>query len=155
MRRHTTDNEFTQRHGWRITENKTWTLFLQDSWMVSSKLTLNLGVRFESIVEETPTGFRGLDWGFGDRIQPRLGFAYALGTQGDSNLHGFYGRYHDTFSNAVTLAFVETPNLQYNFAYWNPELGDWGTRTYFDIGAANTSLATLDLALHGRVHPRL
>jgi hypothetical protein len=137
---------YTQQRGWQNYDTTNWTLFLQDSWQVTSKLTLNLGLRFESLVEQTPTGFKGLDWGFGDRIAPRLGFAYAIGDKGQSNLHGSAGRYYDVFGSYVTRTFVETPNLQYTFQYWNSDLGDWDPdRTYhYDIGAASASLFPLD-----------
>ena len=137
---------YTQRQGWRPTYNKNWSLFLQDSWMVNSKLTFNIGFRFETLVEETAQGYKGLDWGFSDRIQPRIGFAYALGASGNSNLHGFYGRYHDTIGNYVTRSFVETPNLQYSLQYWDTTNDEWDpNRTYYyDIGAANTNQFPLD-----------
>lgn len=136
-------------HQWRgeaKTTNDNWSLYLQDSWMVSSKLTLNLGLRVETLVEQTPQGYKGLDWGLGDRIAPRLGFACALGSHGHSNLHGSAGRYHDTMGNYVTNSFVVTPNLQYTFQYWSFALGDWDPDRayYFDIGAAHADQFVLD-----------
>jgi len=137
---------YSSRQGWKNTEQKSWALFVQDSWMVTSKLTLNLGLRFETLVEETPQGYKGLDWGFDDRFQPRLGFAYAIGANGESNFHGSYGRYHDTFGNYVTRTFVDTPNRDYQFAYWSEALGDWDPdRTYnYSVGPAYANQFVLD-----------
>jgi outer membrane receptor protein involved in Fe transport len=137
---------WTQRRGWLTTTNTSWTVFAQDSWMVTSRLTLNLGLRFENMVEQTPQGYKGLDWDFGDRFQPRLGFAYALGSKGDSNLHGSYGRYHDTFGNYVTRTFVVSPNSQYYLQYWDTTNNEWDLdRTYYyDVGAANADQFVLD-----------
>ena len=52
-------------------------LFVQDSWTLNRKLTLNLGVRTES--EDVPS-YRadnpGVEFNFNDKIAPRVGFAY-------------------------------------------------------------------------------
>ena len=58
-------------------------LFVQDAWTLNRKLTLNLGIRTES--EDVPS-YRadnpGVHFGFGDKLAPRVGFAYDL--RGDS-----------------------------------------------------------------------
>ena len=56
-------------------------LYVQDQWQIGDRLTLNLGIRTEA--EKVPS-FRpeiqetAIDFGFGDKIAPRLGFAYDL-----------------------------------------------------------------------------
>jgi hypothetical protein len=123
------------------TGNENWSFFVQDSWMVSSRLTLNIGLRLETLVDQTPQGYKALDWGIGDRIAPRLGFAYALGAKGDSNLHGFYGRYHDTIGNWVSFNFVEAPNEEYCFQYYDVAGDQWPDDylACYSVGAANTN----------------
>lgn len=76
-----------------------WSLFLQDSWSPTSRLTINAGLRAES--EKVPFysgGIyegEGLDFGFGTKLAPRVGFAYDLKGDGRWKLYGSYGRYYD------------------------------------------------------------
>jgi hypothetical protein len=78
-------------------------IFLQDSWTVSPRLTLNLGVRAEQ--EKVPsyagaeslTGIpeTAIDFGFSDKIAPRLGFAYDVAGDGKWKAYGSYGVFYD------------------------------------------------------------
>ena len=78
-----------------------WALFLQDSWTIKGRLTLNLGIRAES--ESIPSysgdpalaGVKPIDFKFGDKLAPRLGIVYDV--SGDSSLKVFasYGQYYD------------------------------------------------------------
>ena len=58
-------------------------LFVQDSWTLNNKLTLNYGVRTNArrFRRARPEN-SGFKFGFGDKIAPRLGFAYDF--KGDS-----------------------------------------------------------------------
>jgi hypothetical protein len=73
-------------------------LYVQDSWQIGSRLTLNLGLRTES--EDIPS-FRpdiapvGIHFGWAEKMAPRLGFAYSLSADGRSKLSGSYGRFYD------------------------------------------------------------
>jgi hypothetical protein len=72
-------------------------IYAQDQWTMGN-LTLNIGVRFEN--EKIPSFYRdiqevGLEFGFGDKISPRLGAAYDLFGDGRVKLFGSYGRYYD------------------------------------------------------------
>ena len=56
-----------------------WGFFIQDGWSPTSRLTINAGVRTES--EKVPfytpgQESNGIKFGFGDKIAPRVGFAY-------------------------------------------------------------------------------
>jgi outer membrane receptor protein involved in Fe transport len=73
-------------------------LYVQDTWQVGSRLTLNLGVRTEN--EKIPT-FRpdiaqyAFRFGFADKLAPRLGATYDV--RGDGRVKAFasWGRYYD------------------------------------------------------------
>jgi outer membrane receptor protein involved in Fe transport len=73
-------------------------LYLQDTWIVGSRLTLNLGVRTE---RETIPSFRtdvapiAFEFGFGDKIAPRLGATYDVLGNGRLKAYGSWGRYFD------------------------------------------------------------
>ena len=89
-------------------------LFLQDSWTIGDKLTLNLGIRTErervpnfnpddpaaiahGFTEDVPL----FEFGFGDKIAPRLGFAYDLKGDGKTKLYGSWGLFYDIFKLAL------------------------------------------------------
>jgi hypothetical protein len=80
-----------------------WALYLQDSWTIGDKLTVNLGVRTES--EYVPAmskdtslpGYKAkpIQFGFDQKLAPRLGAIYDV--FGDSSLKVFasFGLYYD------------------------------------------------------------
>jgi outer membrane receptor protein involved in Fe transport len=73
-----------------------YSLYVQDQWSVSNRLTLNLGLRTES---ETVPSFRegvpAMEFGFGDKIAPRLGASYDVRGDGRFKIYGSWGRYYD------------------------------------------------------------
>ena len=87
---------------WDASSNN-WAIYLQDSWTIGTKFTLNLGVRTES--EYVPTfnndktlpGWKDkpIKFGFKDKIAPRFGAVYDV--FGDSSMKVFasYGLYFD------------------------------------------------------------
>ncbi len=72
------------------------TVYFQDKWQPSSRLTLNLGVRLEK--EDVPSFNQfpgGFDFSWTKKIAPRLGFAYDLTGDGKTKLFGSYGHFFD------------------------------------------------------------
>ena len=73
-------------------------LFIQDGWSPNGRLTINVGVRTESerVPFYTPgKGNEGIKFGFGDKLAPRLGFAYDVRGDGKWKTSASFGRYFD------------------------------------------------------------
>jgi hypothetical protein len=72
-------------------------VFAQDQWTVNNRLTLNYGLRLEH--EEIPSynpNAPGVNFGWGDKIAPRFGFAYDFKGDGKTKMYGSYGVFYDT-----------------------------------------------------------
>ena len=77
-------------------------IFIQDKYQPTRRLTLNLGVRFEK--EDLPTFNQYpslINFGWGDKIAPRLGFAYDLTGNGTTKIFASYGRFFDRVKFAL------------------------------------------------------
>jgi len=94
------------RDRWRTTMGTTHTdimgLFVQDSWKVFDRLTINFGVRLEDQNVHASDESRFFEpsesiihWSFLDQLSPRLGFTYDLLGNGTSKLFGSYGRFFE------------------------------------------------------------
>ena len=78
-------------------------LFFQDAWTVNNKLTINAGIRTEQ--EKVPTYVTGdptlpefgVEWGFADKLAPRIGFAYDIKGDGRWKAYGSWGIFYDIF----------------------------------------------------------
>jgi outer membrane receptor protein involved in Fe transport len=70
-----------------IPSNDVYGLFYQDDWTLSSRLTLNLGLRWDK-EEITPDN---------NNFSPRLGFVYDLSGEGRTAVRGGYGRFYERF----------------------------------------------------------
>jgi Carboxypeptidase regulatory-like domain/TonB-dependent Receptor Plug Domain/TonB dependent receptor len=108
-------------------------LFVQDGWQVTSRLTLNLGVRIEN---ETVPSFgpaatsQAISFGWGDKISPRIGGAFDLTGDGKTKLIANYGWFYDRFKYELPRGsfggdffrrdFYElTPARGYNYLGYN------------------------------------
>ena len=79
-----------------------WALYIQDSWTIAGKLTLNLGVRAESEYLPSYTTdpfYAGIDkpvnFPFSKKIAPRLGVVYDVFGDSSLKLYGTFGIYYD------------------------------------------------------------
>jgi hypothetical protein len=83
-------------------------IFLQDSWTIANRFTLNIGVRAEK--EDIPS-FSDLpeyqdapiDFGFKDKIAPRIGFAWDIFGDNSTKIFGSYGIYYDVMKLSISL----------------------------------------------------
>jgi hypothetical protein len=109
-----------------------WAIFLQDSWTISNRFTLNLGIRAEK--EDIPS-FSDLpeyqdapiDFDFKDKIAPRIGFAWDLFGDNSTKLFGSYGLYYDVMKLGVASAFYGGFKSIYD--YYDILDPDWTTWT--------------------------
>jgi hypothetical protein len=74
--------------------------FAQDSWTIAKGVTVNLGVRVEKEylpAENQPTGgiTRPIDFGWGQKVAPRIGIAWDPTGRGQMKIFGGYGQFYD------------------------------------------------------------
>jgi outer membrane receptor protein involved in Fe transport len=108
-------------------------LFLQDSWTISNRLTLNLGVRTER--EDIPSyadpaaGLApvAIKFSFADKIAPRAGFAYDVKGDGNWKIYGSWGIFYDIMKlDAPRGSFGGDKWLEY---YYSLDTPDWPNLT--------------------------
>ena len=109
-------------------------IYFQDRWQPTSRLTLNLGVRFEK--EFLPsfnagdllagTAIPGIEFGWGKKVAPRLGFAYDVLGDGKTKIFGSFGSFYDRLK-------FEAPRGSFG--------GDFFRVDYFRITSANPAFS--------------
>ena len=77
-------------------------LFIQDTWNITPSFTLNIGVRTEQ--EKVPNyGYEkdptlpqyAMEFDFGEKLAPRIGFSWDIGGKQKAKAYGSYGKYYD------------------------------------------------------------
>jgi len=131
---------YTQRRGDIPTQRDIWSVFLQDKWRVNDRLTLNLGVRAENYTHDNNVGDPVLEWGWGDRIQPRLGFAYEIA---GGNLHAAVARYHDTIGYELARDLSIYPPETYDYYTWSSSTQSWRYSRTVAVSAASITMDDL------------
>jgi len=107
-------------------------LFVQDSWTLNNKLTINAGVRTER--ERVPTYSAGadipefgLEFSFKDKLAPRVGFAYDINGDGKWKAYGSWGVFYDIFKLELPRgSFGGDKWLEY---YYTLDTPDWQNLT--------------------------
>ena len=106
-------------------ESDLFALYLQDEMRIGSRLSLNLGVRYETA--SVPSEARGRDVSLpdlaapepivgplyrdptGDNVSPRVGFAWDLLGDGTTSLRGGFGIYYDTNIQQNLIVTITNP----------------------------------------------
>ena len=134
-------------------------LFIQDSWTINNKLTVNLGIRTEQ--EKVPTYTTGadipefgLEFPFSQKIAPRLGFAYDVNGDGRWKVFGSWGVFYDIFKLELPRgSFGGDKWLEY---YYTLDTFDWQSLITTVGSSANCPPACPGRLLRGPVdfrHP--
>jgi hypothetical protein len=124
--------------------NSTYGAFFKDDWVVSPRLTLNLGFRYDIELGTVNTDLQspiesGSKHGDYNNIAPRLGFAYDLRGDGRTVIRGGYGRNFDKV--LLNISSNERRSLLFQFASYtvlNPSYSNpLGGVTFEQIKAQN------------------
>jgi outer membrane receptor protein involved in Fe transport len=107
-------------------------LFIQDAWTINNRLTINAGLRTER--ERVPTYTAGQDipefgveFDFGDKLAPRVGFAYDVNADGRTKVFGSWGVFYDIFKLELPRgSFGGDKWLEY---YYTLDTVDWRNLT--------------------------
>jgi hypothetical protein len=80
----------------RTTPQTYWDFFVQDSWQVGDRLTVNPGVRYE---QEKMSGTIIKDWELKKNWAPRIGITYDATGDGRTKFYANYGRFYARIPN--------------------------------------------------------
>jgi len=85
-------------------------LFLQDSWHLTKRLTLNLGVRTEnervpSFSDDPRIPSTAIHFGFADKLAPRVGFALDVAGDGKTKVYGSWGVFYDIMKLTLPVGY--------------------------------------------------
>ena len=125
-------------------ENESWAAFIDDSWAVTDRLTINMGVRYDhntGIIPAFPRPATGeiipgvdpvFEW---DEFSPRFGFAYNAGENRKTVIRGSAGVYYDGNVGGnwnspppnspllTAFASLSGPNGPFNIFWWDWSAG--------------------------------
>jgi hypothetical protein len=91
-----------------------WSAFLQDSWRISPRFTLNAGVRYDA--EQIKNGLEETVIDLKDEWQPRVGVVYDWKGDGSTKLYASVGRFYYMIPNDLN---VRVYGSQFTRITWN------------------------------------
>jgi len=104
-------------------------VYFQDSWTVGhTGLTINAGLRLDHEHNPAfdPTRFPDLDFGWGDKLAPRIGGAYDLLHNGKVKIYASYGKFFDIMKLGLTRG-------SFGSDYWHNCVYALDTTTFTNI----------------------
>ncbi len=83
--------------------NRVPSLFVQDSWRIGSRVTLNYGLRWDGLQLVASNG--QVAQTITNQYQPRIGIVYEPGTPGTQRIYGSAGRFVQDLAPVATVAY--------------------------------------------------
>jgi hypothetical protein len=129
-----------------------WAIYLQDSWTIARRFTINAGLRTESeYIPNYDVGpnvpyRRPFNFHFSDKLAPRLGFIWDVKGDASLKIFGSYGLYYDVmklYSAATSLGGYKSI-----YAYYTLDTYEWDK-----IGINGYYPGTLLTTYNGNVRP--
>ena len=105
-------------------------LFFQDAWTVNNKFTVNLGLRTEnesvpSYSEDPNLPDPAHEFSFGDKLAPRVGFAWDLTGDGKNKVYGNWGIFYDILK--LELGLTSFGGDKWISHYYTLDTPNWET----------------------------
>lgn len=116
-------------------------LYLQDSWTIGERLTLNYGIRAES--EYVPSysdnpdlkDKNQIEFNFGDKLAPRIGFVYDVKGDSTFKIFGSYGLFFDVLNlDIIANSIGINQGVNMNTAYYTLDIYEFdkiGINNYY------------------------
>jgi outer membrane receptor protein involved in Fe transport len=112
-------------------DQTTTSAYMQDRWVVSPRLTLNLGMRFEHAASDATTGQQSPGLA---RVVPRLGAAYDVTGNGDTVLQATFSQYSGKYNATQFSRNTNVGNSdRYTMVYTGPAGEGRGFAPGFDV----------------------
>jgi hypothetical protein len=105
--------------------------YVQDRWIASPRLTLNLGMRFENVSSDSAGSVSSVST---SRIVPRLGASYDVNADGRMVVHGTYSQYSGKYSSVIFSKNTNAGNSDWYTTVYNGPSGEGrGFAPGFDV----------------------
>ncbi|HRD01844.1 MAG TPA: carboxypeptidase regulatory-like domain-containing protein [Candidatus Saccharicenans sp.] len=109
--------------------NELWSLYIQDSWTIKQRLTINYGLRAES--EYIPSYATGSEWanvkaikfGLGKKLAPRVGLVYDVFGDSSLKVFGSFGLFYDVMK--LNMAVGSYGGFKWKSAYYTLDDYRW------------------------------